>query len=408
MDRFTTDVFIARQPIFDRNHQVAGYELLYRADDENRYRPEDAEAASSMQLEKTLLTFGFEQLTNGRDAWLNASRTLLTRDHWRLLPASRTVLEVLETVRPDHAIVAACRRAVDAGYRVALDDFTYTSEYEALLELAHVVKVDFRQHDALARRSLVRRLSPRGLTLVAEKVETHAELEEAMGEGYGLFQGYYFCRPQMMHAREVAPSRLAYLRLLREVYSPELDLDKLEQLIQQDVALSIKLLRYLHSASTAWTKDLRTIRQALLQLGERATRQWVALVAVFGLAQGKPPELIIVALGRGRLAAHLARAAGLAPLEDEAFLTGLLSVLDALTDQPLEQALQSIAVHPDVAGALLHGAPPLGDVLRVVLHWERGDWAQAQEAIARLGIEEDVVAVAYATSLKWAEDHASA
>lgn len=406
MDRSTVDVFIARQPIFDRDRRVAGYELLYRSGGSNHYAPQDAESATAMQLEKTLLTFGFELLTSGRDASINASRTMLTRDHWQLMPRERTVLEVLETVRPEPEVVEAVTRARDAGYRIALDDFLYTPDYEPLLELAHIVKVDFRQHDARERRALARRLLPRGLVLLAEKIETQADLAEAVDAGYSLYQGYFFCKPEMLHTRELPPARAQYLRLLREAHAAELDFDAIEALITQDVALSLKLLRYMHSAAMAWTIEIQSIRQALLALGERAVRQWISLVAVFGLGQGKPHELLVLALTRAHFVQHLAITAGSPQLEVDGFLTGLLSVLDALTDQPMERALRSIAVPDNVRGALLLGAQPIGGLLAVALAWERGDWEAAVSGMRILGLPEDLVARRYADAVLWAEDHA--
>ncbi len=406
MERQPVEVFAARQPLFDRDRRVAGYELLYRASERNQFEGGDPDIVSAISLERTLLGFGLRTLTGEHDAWINASRGMLVRGHWELLPPATTVIEVLESVEPDDEVVAACARLRDAGYRLALDDYVHSNARLPLLELAHWVKVDFRGQPARERRSLERLLRTRHMGMLAEKIETHEEHVEAMEAGYSLFQGYFFCRPEMLRTRDVAPNRILYLRLLRAVQSPPYDLVQLEDLVQQDLALSLKLLRFLHSASYAWAGQVTSIRAALMIMGERQIRQWVSLVAVFGLAKGKPDELVVVALTRARFAESLAGHFGLAARADDLFLCGLLSVADALTDQPLDAALEPLGLAPDVADALLVGAPPIGPTLELVLAWERGEWEVVEKCLQTCGVEESDVARSYAEAVLWAEDHA--
>ena len=268
------------------------------------------------------------------------------------------------------------------------------------------MKVDFRAHGPAERRQLVRGISRHGAMLLAEKIETPEEFQQAVREGYVLFQGYFFCRPEMMRTKAIAPNRVAYLRLLREVHSAQIDFPTIEGIIQQDVALSLKLLRFMQSAAFGWAKDVRSIRQAMLIMGERALRKWAALVAVFGLAQGKPSELVIVALTRARFAEKLGPAVGLEGRDLDLFLSGLLSVVDALTDTPIDEALATVAVPESVRSALLDGGPPLGDALHLVLAWERGQWDEVERWLRRLGPSEAEVAAIYADAVLWAEDHA--
>ena len=406
MDPKPVEVFVARQPIFDRQRKVAGYELLYRSGDSNSVGSGDADTITSVNLERALLSFGLEALTGGRDVWINASRHMLLRDHWSMLPASHTVLELLESIEPTPDVIAACHRAKAAGYRLALDDFVYSAAYEPLLAIADFVKIDFRSGNEAQRNKLARDLRRRNITILAEKVETEQEFTSAELLGYSLYQGYFFCRPQMMKIRGVAPNRVGFLRLLREVHSPDLDFDAIEELIAQDVALSLKLLRFLHTAAFGLGREISSIRQALLTLGERNLRKWVSLVAVFGLAQGKPPELVVVALTRARFAELLAPKVKLGERATDLFLVGLLSVVDALTDQDMEAALAPLAISEDLRQALLEGSPPLGEIIHLVLAWERGQWDEAERWMRRFGVSEAEVAPDYADAVLWAEDHA--
>jgi EAL and modified HD-GYP domain-containing signal transduction protein len=401
------DIFVARQPIFDRALRVVGYELLYRNGAENAFGDSapTADVASAENLDRTLLGFGLERLTAGRDAYVNASRRILVNEIYSLLPPGRTVLELLETVPPDPEVVAACRRLKEQGYRLALDDFVHTPAHEPLLELADIVKIDFRTHGEPARTSFVKRWG-HGRMLLAEKVETEEDWKLASDAGYTYFQGYFFARPQMLRSRDIAPNKVTYLRLLRELHASTPDLDAIEAVIGQDVAMSVKLLRYLNSAGFGWSHEVTSIRQAIRVLGERPLRKWASLVAVVGLSVGKPQELIVVALTRARFAEQLGTVMGLAHLELELFLAGLLSTVDALTDRPLVEALAPLAVAPSIREALLEGAPPLGDALRIVIGFERGRWSVVEKLCAQYGAGEEEVARMYGEAVLWAEDHA--
>ncbi len=403
----TQDIFVARQPIFDRSLRVTGYELLYRRSTENSFGTDgpNADVASAENLDRTLLGFGLERLTAGRDVYVNASRRVLLNEIYTLLPPERTVLELLETIEPDAEIVAASRRLKEHGYRLALDDFVFTPAHAPLLELADIVKVDFRQHPEASRASYVRQWG-QGRMMLAEKVETEEDWKQASDAGYTYFQGYFFARPQVLQAKDLPPNKVTYLRLLRELHSTTPNLEAIETIIAQDVALSVKLLRYLNSAGFGWSHEVTSIRQGVRVLGERPLRKWASLVAVMGLSSGKPQELIVIALTRARFAEALAPLLGLPHLELELFLVGLLSTVDALTDRPLVEALAPLAVAPSIREALLDGAPPLGDPLRIVIGFERGRWNVVEKLCAQYRVQEEAVAHAYSEAVLWAEDHA--
>ena len=395
------DVFIARQPIFDRAEVVTGYEILFRSGPENRFIATDRSLAASQGLERTVMSFGFDELVAGKTAFVNLSRELLLAGQYTLLPASRSVIELLETIDPDPAVVAACRRLKASGYRMALDDFQYRPSMEPLLDLADIVKIDFRDsnHRTAEILDLIRRPT---CTLLAEKVETREDHDLAQRLGFELFQGYFFCRPEMFHRRAPAPSRMNYLRLLTEVGRPDADFDRIEALIRQEVAFSIRLLRYLNSAGFGWRYEVESINHALRLLGVRELRKWISAVATVGLGDGKPPELVSTALMRARLAELLAEPAGLGQADLDLFFTGLLSVMDAVMDEPLDKLLASMAVSPVVQSGLLRREPPFGPVLDLVVAQERGDWNRVEALSDSLGAPPERVQEAYQRASSWA------
>ena len=395
------DVFIARQPIFDRCSAVAGYELLFRSGPENRFPTMDTDLAASQGLERALMSFGFDSITDSKPAFVNLSRRVLLSELYTLLPPERSVIELLETVEPDADVIAACGRLKDNGYRLALDDFVYRPGFNPLLDLADFVKIDFR-NEASRAPATVDRLKGRPPRLLAEKVETLGERVLAERLGFELFQGYFFCKPEMIAGKAIGPSKANYLRLLREVGQGEVEFDRVESVIRQEVAFSIRLLRYLNSAGFGWRYEVETINHALRLLGVRQLRKWVAAVATVGLAEGKPTELLVTGLLRARLAELLAEPAGLGRADLDLFFAGLLSVMDAVMDQPLDQVVASMGASPELTAGLLRREPPFGPVLDLVVAQEQGDWSRLEDLAGRLGMPTADVQEAYRSASNWA------
>ncbi|MDX2061326.1 MAG: HDOD domain-containing protein [Gemmatimonadales bacterium] len=401
------DIFIARQPIFDRQELVSGYEILFRSGPENRFEARDVDLAAHQGLERTVMSFGFDDLTNGKLAFVNLSRRVLLTELYALLPPNRSVVELLETIEPDAEVIAACHRLKGQGYRLALDDFTYRPGFDPLLELADIVKIDFR--DPAARTAeAIERAGRHGASLLAEKIETQDERLEAEQAGFELFQGYYYCRPEMLKNRAPSPTKTNYLRLLREVGQQEVEFERVEAIIRQELAFSVRLLRYLNSAGFGWRYQVDTLNHALRLLGVKQLRKWVSAVATVGLAEGKPEELVTTALFRARLAELLADPVGLTQADLQLFFGGLLSVMDAVMDQPLEQVVGSMGVSPELAAGVLRREPPFGPVLDLVVAQERGDFSQMESLAGRLGAQPDRVQEAYRSAANWASALAAA
>lgn len=397
----TQNIFVARQPIFDRRREVVAYELLFRSGLENAFGRNDPNKASLQMMNTTLLGFGLDSLVGDKAAFFNASREVLVREHWAVLPPARTVIEVLETIEPDAEVAAACAAVRKAGYRLALDDFVFRPEYEALLPYSDYIKIDFLVTKGAERADLVRRFAARGIRMLAEKVETYADFHEGMEAGYEFFQGYFFCKPEMVTGKDVAPLKANLIRLIQEVNRPEMDFDGLEALIKREVALSVKLLRYLHSAGFGWKHDVSTIGQALRVLGERPTRKWASLVALTLIGEDKPQELVTTSLVRAQFCEELGALASLPDRQSDLFLVGLLSTLDALLDQPIDRILEQMSISEEISHALLDGDNLLGDTLLLAIAYDRADWRRVELLAARTGIAEGQLPEAYRRAVEW-------
>jgi EAL and modified HD-GYP domain-containing signal transduction protein len=399
------DVLVARQAIFDRERRVYGYELLFRSDaGRNEFDGTEASLATKQVLANSLLVIGLENLVGAKKAFVNFGRGPLLQGWYASLPRGSSVIELLETVEPDAEVLEACRNLRKEGYQLALDDFMFRAGWQNLLDVADLVKIEIQSIPRPEQKLLVRSCKARGLQLLAEKVETHEEFEWARQSGYDYFQGYFFARPVIVQGRKIPAAKLHCLRLLQEAQRPELDFERLEKLILEDVSLSYQLLRYVNSPLFALTSNIRSIRQALLYFGETELRKWIALATLARTAEDKPSELIRHSLVRARFCESVARLAERG-LDQSAFLTGLFSLLDALMDRPLEETLAAMCLAPEIA-AVLNGQAPeggsLAGVYQLALAYEAADWPRVEQIAGQLKVPVASLTEIYCASASWA------
>jgi EAL and modified HD-GYP domain-containing signal transduction protein len=400
------EVFVARQPIFDRRQKVYGYELLFRPRFDSSAAGTASSAASLRVITNSLLSMGVETLLAGARAFINFPEQLLTDERALSLPPSIAVIEILETVKAGPAVIAACRNLRAKGYVLALDDFPQQADYAELAGLVDIIKVDFRATSAAEQEVIVNYYSPRRVQLLAEKVETQQEFHRARKLGYHYFQGYFFARPVVISRREIPGFKLTYLRLLQEIHQPELELRGLESVIQRDVSLASKLLRYVNSAIFEWISPVQSIRQALALLGEQEIRNWASLAALHTLAVDKPDELMRMALLRARFCELLAPWEGLAHRKADLFLIGLFSLLDAMMDRPLAEILAEMRLTGTVADTLLgasHPGQPMALIYSLVREYECGNWEGFATAANQLHVPIEIIPELYLNAMVWSQ-----
>jgi c-di-GMP-related signal transduction protein len=392
--------YLARQPILNRARELFGYELLFRDGLQNSCDGLNLELASTSVMDTSFL-IGFEKIAAGRPMFINCPRDFLLRDYVSLFPPNLVVIEILEDVKPDQEIVEACQRLKQAGYTIALDDFVDSPGWAPLVALADFIKVDFRLTERNEQQAIISRFAEKKIRMVAEKVETQEEFAAGMQMGYSLFQGYFFCRPEMMQHRDLPSSKLAYLELLRASTAPEFDIQELALKIKHEASLTFRLLRYLNSAAFSLRSEIHSVPHALSMLGERELRKWIAVVSVGVLADGKPDELMTVPLVRGRFCELLAPLAGMAGHANDLFLMGLLSVMDAILDQPLDSVLAELPVRSEIKEALQARTGLYWQLLEIATAHERADWEKVSVLVSKTGMKEEQVSARYVSAVVW-------
>ena len=391
--------YVARQPIFDREEHVFGYELLFRDSLENCFTG-DADEASRATLDRSLV-MGLDVLCDGRRAFVNCTRDTLIKGLVTLLPSTSTVVEILETVTSDSEVITACHALKQHGYLIALDDYVAGDRREALAEIADIIKVDLQLTTPEQRDQLIKQFGPWRCRMLAEKVETQGQFAQAQEQGFVYFQGYFFRRPEMLSTHDLPAHQLNYIRMLQEVSRPELNVPALEKLIKEEASICYRLLRYLNSAVFAFKKEIHSVRHALSLLGERDLRRWVRLIAAVGAGRDKPSDLVLSALVRGRFCELLTPKVPHG--ESDLFLMGLLSLIDAMLETPMETILEKIPLDAPTKSVLLGQAGVLRPVYQLMLAHESGEW-EAAALSEGLRLDADDVAACYWQAQQWARE----
>jgi EAL and modified HD-GYP domain-containing signal transduction protein len=362
----TTDVLVARQPIYDPSLRVVAYELLVQ-------RSDGSAAADEADASSTISEIGLS-LVVGHPAYIPVTRGFLLEGYARALPADRVVLAVGAELQLDRAALGALEDLVAGGYRLALMDFEHGGDAEPLLPLAHVVGLNVTELDRGVLRAEIARLRPLGVRLLARGVEQHEELELCTALGFDVVQGYFICRPRVVSESGLEVNAMNRVRLIGSLHDGDVDFDDLQEIIGRDVALSVNLLRFINSAFFALPRRVDSIRDALVLLGGNNVRKWATLMAL-AAADDKPRELVVTGLVRARMCELLAGAYH--HLDGEgAFTTGLFSVVDALTDRSMVEVLGGLPLSSEIIQALLNYEGPKGRILRAAVAYERGNFGE--------------------------------
>ena len=396
----TFNRFLARQPILSKDKKFFAYEILSRYGPENYCAPTPGSSVAEKAMDELFL-MGVRAITEGLPAFINCTRDFLLHDYLTLMPRDMVVGEILETVTPDQEVLAACQRMKEQGYRLALDDYCDLPETQPFLDLADFVKVDVLLTSFAEQERLVRVCHQRRIPVVAEKVETDEQFRRCMDIGYDYFQGYFFCRPEVVGRRSVPANKTVYLELLQAANASSFDFHRISMIFRRDVSLSYRLLRYLNSASFGLRAEVHSIPHALTLLGERAMRKWISLVSVAGLGDEVAGGLLRLPLLRAMFCELVGKKIGMYRDTHELFLLGLLSVMDALLNMRMVDVLVEIPVDEEIKKALLGKSSRYRPIFEVVLDYESGTWEQLVHSARHAGLHEEYLPDLYLRSVRW-------
>ncbi|PCJ32613.1 MAG: histidine kinase [Gammaproteobacteria bacterium] len=373
MDNELSDsIIIARQAIFDSELKVYAYELLFRGlnPTESGVDEFNGDFATTQVINNTFMGFGIEHVLGDKLGFINLTRSFLTGKIPLPFESGQLVLEILEDIEVDEEVVEGAQRLVEQGFTIALDDFIYSEEQKPLIKLASIIKIDIL---ALTEEELVehvRHLKKEKVLLLAEKVETEEQFRLCQRLGFHYYQGYFFCRPDLISGKALPENKLSALQILNSLQDPDITIADLELLVRQDVGLTFKLLRFLNSSAVGLPKKVESIHQGLVFLGLQTIKSWVTVLA-FSDIKPKVSELSTAALLRAKMCTELAEY--LDCDSEGAFILGLFSLLDAILEKPMAEIIDTLPIENEIKEALLlQGDGPHRELLNLVIAHEQG------------------------------------
>ncbi|MFZ1829884.1 MAG: HDOD domain-containing protein [Candidatus Competibacteraceae bacterium] len=388
------EIYFARQPIYNRDLKIEGYELFYRhAETDTTAQFLDAEIATSQIVLNTVTEVGLDRVVGQHKAFINVARDFVLDGHLAGFGLPQLVFEIAADIVVDEPLLQALRELRQQGYHFVLDDYVDNEAYQALLDIADYVKIDLLTTTEKELRRMTPSLRQRKVALMAERIETQAILELCQTLRFDYFQGYHFSQPKMLKFQSVPTNQLAVLQLIGKLHNPNIEIKTVESLISQDVSLTYKLLRYINSAYFNLPKRVESIQRAVVLLGLKNIRSWVTLISLANIESHRS-DLITVALERAKMCELLADALKIKHKET-GFTVGLLSVLDVMTQAPMELILAALPLDEEINKALLYHEGPLGRILACTLAYERCDW----DSLDTLGLDLAQINDAYMIAL---------
>lgn len=399
------DIFVARQPIFNRDNEIIAYELLYRNSLKNFFDESvNSSKATAILITNSYINIGMENLIEDKIGFINFDQTLINNEIPKLLNKDKVVIEVLETVIPDRKIMSNLINLKREGYTLALDDFTLEYQYMKTVPLYDIIKVDFIQTGLSGAEEIIKRFSNGKNKFLAEKVETAEEYNKAYELGYDYFQGYFFSKPQVVKSKSTSGIKYQYLRIKEEMQKEEPDFGEIERIIESDVDMSYKILKLVNTFSL--TSEVSSIRHAISILGLKEIDKWLNFIMLQNFTKEKPSELVKMSVIRSKFAELIAMNSNKRNQRYQASLIGLFSLIDAILGKTKEEVLSEIPMTEDVKKAImLDKSSTLYPIMDIILSYEEAEWDKIDEISKEIQLDVNKVPELYLQAIKWADDY---
>jgi EAL and modified HD-GYP domain-containing signal transduction protein len=397
--------YAARQPILDIDKNLFAYELLFRDSIVNVFPDIDGDEATTKIIEASNFNIGINEFTGNKPAFINFTLETLIKGYPETLTPEEVVIEILETVKPGKKLLSICKDLHEKGYTIALDDYIHQAVWQHFYPFIQIIKIDWQDTtlDTIKAVKTAIKDFPH-IKLLAEKVETYEEYNQALALGFVLFQGFFFAKPEMVKTKSLSPSQIAMAELLYETSKKELDLASITSVFERDVTLSYKLLRYANSAIFKRRTDISTIKQALVILGSAELIRFLGLIFAANINPGKPSELINAAMTRAKFCDLMASEIK-SPLDSSiAFLTGLLSLIDAIVDEDLAHILTKLPLAQEIKDTLLTRKGDMAALIMLLEFIERAEWSKTNVVMTKLGLTKASVLKSYNEAIAWADE----
>lgn len=397
---------VGRQPILNRNLQTVAYELLFRSESSRDSAVVvDGNFATAKVIINTLSEFGFARILGEHRGLINVESELLMSDTLELIPQDRIIFELLETVAVTPELVDRCRILESEGFSFALDDHHYSPHYSDLYNIVEIVKIDLLSHTNHELEEIVKSLHGYPVKLLAEKVETREVFLKCLDLGFELFQGYFFARPSIEEKRCIDETSATLLKLMR-LLNEDAEQEEIEKTFRSRPGLTYKLLLLVNSVGIGLKEKINTVRHAMAILGRQQIKRWVQL-ALFAKDDccGLTHPLVELAAVRACFMEQLAERHPLLKsipgASEQAFMVGILSLLESLYNISMDEIIASLNLSEEVSAALISRSGPLGSLLTLAVTTEQSYCRIPVEQFEDMGLTQEDVQISLVRAYDW-------
>ncbi len=395
-------VYLARQPIFREDKTVYGYELLYRNSEANFFPGVDGYVASKELIANMLSEFEFRNVTNAKFGFINLDKQTLFSDVVLLLNPSDIILEILEDVEVDSAVIERIKELKEKGYTIALDDFVDDGSFNDLIDYIDIIKADYSLVSSEKRAAMPKKY--KGKMMLAEKIETAEEFESAIEEGYTLFQGYHFSKPMMLSKSSVQIASSTYGRMLKEVERHDMDYNRLASIVELDASMIYKLLVYANSSSYYRGFRINSVQNALVRLGATDIRKWVFLLLLRDMSGAGGNEFAKKSLIRATIGERIIRMLGHEKRANDMYLVGMMSTVLNVMEDSLVELLSRLELSENIRQALERKDKLMADIMDCIRHYEDSNWVEVENFCTAYGIDSKKILEMYMQAVTYADN----
>ena len=394
-------------PFFDRNMSVSAYSLFTRKNNflmnPSLLGSRQFDGAAYVDGLELIQELGTTTLSGGKPIFvsLNNISIFSSLESECKNTNHAPILLIDQTFPPVSMYTDRIRELREFGYHFAIRNLPVHcyEDYAPILSQMDYILIDCQKIDAVKASFYFRKLYP-DICICASNIpdtETFGKLSPA--ETISLFEGTFFRMPVTRGEHKVSPLKINYISLLNLIEEDDFDLTKAADIISQDTALIISLLRLANTRS--FNSEITSVRVAVSMLGQKDLTRWIQTTVIEKLCSDKPNELMRLSLLRAKFAENLAPVFGMAMRSQELFLTGLFSILDIILDCSMEEALSMVRVSGKIRAALLEHTGSLAEVLHFIVKYESAEWQEVSRQLVLKNIEIPDVSHAWVSSLQW-------
>ncbi|MGL5084756.1 MAG: EAL and HDOD domain-containing protein [Clostridium sp.] len=395
-------IFLGRQSIYNIDKKNVAYEILYRSSLNNSFDNNTGHEEATYKVIQNILSFGLETLTNNKIAFINFPEDAINSNMATLLPKEKVIIEVLETVKPTKEVIKNLRLLKNRGYLIALDDVSKYSQVEKFLGVIDIIKIDYQLSDKFERFNIFQKLSDNNINIkmLAEKIETEEELQEARLLGFDYFQGYYFSKPVVMQDEELSSKNGTIFKIIIELLKEDFNIDRMENLIKSDVGLAYKFLKFINSAYFNFIQEVSSIKNAVALVGRHELRKWLSIISISEMNTKTGNDHTNTIIIRARMCEIISEFK-MPSSENVAFMLGLFSDIHLLVNKPLNKSIALLPLNIEVKNALLGKDNIYKDILSLVIAYENMNEENIENIAKKLNIDMQILSDMYLAAIEW-------